>query len=267
MSVTPVLQASVALLAAGTPWLVVSIVRRRALRAGVANAEAPAVAHSTVRLGVASAVISLPLVVLARSVPPPSRALAVSSLLAFAVLAGLALGSLHALDVSTRPGRELAAAQRVASLRPRDVASMLPVAARLTPYAIAALGLGAFAYQCSNPVGDVRPLVPLGFAGAAVTFLLLYEAWMREEACGGQAEGGLRTDEVRGRVLAIYRMQLALVVGLLLGANILAELDWTRHPNAGLLGSFTGALLGVVGCAHAIASGFTGRRYQAARQR
>jgi hypothetical protein len=266
MSLAPVLQTGVALLAAGTPWVVASIVRRRAMSAGVPNAAAPAVLHAIRRLGVATAAISLPLVMLGLRVTPPSLALALASLAAFAVLAGLGLGSLHALDVATKPARELATAERVASLRPRDVGSLLPAMARLAPYALAALGLGAFVYQFLNPAGDRRLLVPIGFAGAAATFLLLYEAWMREEAGGGQAEGGLRADEVRRRVLSIYRMQLALVFGLLLAANILVGLDWTQHPNTGAFASLTGAFLGVVGCAQALASGYTGKRYQTVRR-
>ena len=266
MSLAPVLQTGVALLAAGTPWMVASVIRRRAMSARVPNAAAPAVLHAVRRLGVATAAISLPLVMLRLRVTSPSLALALASLAAFVVLAGLGLGSLHALDVGTKPARELATAERVASLRPRDVGSLLPARARLAPYALAALGLGAFVHQSWNPAGDRRLLVPIAFAGAAATLLLLYEAWMREEACGGQAEGGLGADEVRRRVLPIYRMQLALVLGLLLAANILAGLDWTQHPNTGVFVSLTGVLLGVVGCAHALASGYTAKRYQAVRR-
>jgi hypothetical protein len=214
-------------------------------------------------LGVATAVVALALVVLALRVTPPSLALALASMAAFAALAGLGLGCLHELDVATKSAREVATPERVASLRPRDVGSLLPLAARLAPYALAALGLGAFVYQHANPAGDPRRFVPMGFAGAAVVFLLLYEAWMREEACGGQAEGGRGIDEVRRRVRRIYRMQLVLVFGLLLGANILVGLDWTLHPNPGVFVSLTSAALGVVGCAHALASGFTGKRYKA----
>jgi hypothetical protein len=90
---------------------------------------------------------------------------------------------------------------------------------------------------------------------------------MRDEACGGQAEGGLGADEVRRRVRGIYRMQVALVFGLLLGANILAGLDWGRHPNVGVVVSLAGAVLGVVGCARAVASGYTGKRYAIVQQR
>lgn len=78
---------------------------------------------------------------------------------------------------------------------------------------------------------------------------------------------GVGADEIRRRVRGIYRMQLTLVFGLLLAANLLAGLDWTRHPNTGVLVSLTGAFLGVVGCAQALASGFTGKRYQVVRQR
>ena len=49
--------------------------------------------------------------------------------------------------------------------------------------------------------------------------------------------------DLRRRVLAIYRLQLALVSGLLLLANMLMPLDWTVRLGTGMLLS----LVGVVG--------------------
>lgn len=263
MTLAQILQAGIALVVAATPIIVVSIVRSRAGDLTAKDdASAVSARRALQRLTVATLIASTPLGGLALWVTPPSGLLAIASLAAFAVLAGFGLSTLHAIDYATRLRREVAATDRVASLRPRALGSFLPLVSRMWPYAIAAMGLGAFVFQILQPTGHRRLLVPIVFAFAATVFLFLYEAWMHEEVRGGQAEGGRDAAEIRARVLTIQRMQVALVAGLLLLANLMVGVDWARHPTAGMALSLVGALAGVVGCAHALSSGFAGRRYK-----
>jgi len=257
-----VLQAGVVLLAAGTPWIVARIAAARAIEAARASGVPAPVRAGLRRLTVATLVVSAPLVGLALRVAAPSLVLAVAALGAFGVLAVFGLAVLRAIDASKRSTRELSASDRVANLRPRRVRTYVSAPRRLVPYGITVVGLCTFVYQWFQPVDGRRLLMPVGFAIAAFVFLLLYEAWMREEVCGGQAEGGRDSADVERRILGIHRMQVALVTCLLLLANVLMGLDWAHHADAGVLAALGGGVLGVIGCAYALASDFTARRYE-----
>jgi hypothetical protein len=266
MTLPQILQAGIVLLAAATPWLVVAIAHRQA-RTHVKNSSAALAAARPARrrLAAATIVASLPLAVLALRVTPPSGRLGLATVAAVVVLLSFGMAALRAIDRATAPEREVATPTRVASLQPRRFDAVVPSGGRWRSYGVTILGAFGVIYQALRPAPGQRLLVPIVFALAAVVFLFLYEAWMREEVSGGRAEGAMELDTIRRRVRRIQRLQLLLVTGLLLVANAIVGLDWTTHTSACLLLTLTGAVLGVLGCAHALASGFTTRRYEIAR--
>jgi hypothetical protein len=263
MTRAQVLQAGISLLAASTPWIVVRIAAARAQRDAGSRAGVPGRAAGR-RLGVATAVVSLPLVGLALSVTPPSLVLGIAALGAFAVLAAFGHIALSAIDRDTRAAREVDATERVASLRPRDLGAYVPFGRRLLPYVVAAAGSAVFVLRWLQPVANRRVFVPLTFLAAAWVFAALYDAWMREEVSGGQAEGGQDPARIERRLRAIQIAQLVLVAGQAIGACIVVGFDWTRNADAAMAVALVGGVLGVLGCAYALSSGFTGRRYRSA---
>lgn len=213
------------------------------------------------RLRVCSAIAAAVAAAVAFLVTPPSLIFGTVALGAFAVPAYFGFAALQAIDLATAPARVVDTAERVASLKPRELRSHLPFAPRLVPYALAAVGLTAFVYQLLQPMNGRRPFVAVAFALGGVVFLLLYEAWMREEVSGGQADGGRTAAEIHRRVRGIFAMQTALVTISLVAANVLVVLDWTRHAELAVLVALAAAVAGIIGCANALASGLTGRRY------
>jgi hypothetical protein len=249
MKLVQVLQAGTGLLAAGTPVIVLSIVGRPSRR-----------------LIIATALLALPVIAIGLSVMPPSLTHTLASIGTFAILAGFGFADLHALDIATREARELESTERRASLQPRSVASFVSLSSRLLPYAVAAIGLLVFFLRWLAPVADRKPFPAVTFAFAALVFLALYDRWIYEEVCGPQADGGRLASEIARRVLSIQRMQLTLVTGLFLAAAILIGLDWTTNLPATLVCSLGAGVLGIVGCAKALASGFNQRQYKVHRE-
>jgi hypothetical protein len=245
MTFVQILQAGSGLLAAGTPLIVVSIVGRPSRR-----------------LIIATTLLAVPVVWIGLSVAPESLTFALASITSFVILAGFGFADLHAIDTATREARELDSSERIASLQPRSVAAFVSLGSRLLPYAVAALGLIIFSLRWLAPVPNRRPLVGAVFAFAALVFLLLYDRWIYEEVCGPQAEGGRPASEIARRVLSIRRMQMALVAGLFFAAAILIGLDWTTNLTLALACALGAGALGIVGCAKALASAFSHRRYK-----
>lgn len=254
------LLACIGLVAAGTPWIVVRVV---ASRAGIGHPE-PSEVH---RLRVSSAIAAAVAATVAFLVTPPSLIFAAAALCAFGGSAFLGFAALQSIDLATHQARVVDTAERVASLHPRELGSHLPFAPRLVPYALAAVGLTAFVYQLLQPMDGRRPFVAVAFALGGVVFLLLYEAWMREEVSGGQVGGGRTAAELDRRVRNIFGLQMALVTASFVAANVLVRLDWTRHPETAVFVAMAGGIAGVIGCANALASGLTGRRYAPVQDR
>lgn len=245
MTLVQVLQAGTGLLAAGTPLIVLSIVARPSRR-----------------LIIATAFLALPVTAIGLVVTLPSLTLTLASLATFAILAGFGFADLYAIDAATRRDRELTSRERIASLKPRSVASFVSLGSRLQPYAVAAIGLIVFALRWLAPVPNRRPLVGVVFAFAALVFLGLYDRWIYEEVCGPQAEGGRPSSEIASRVRSIRRMQLILVTGLFVAGAILIGLDWKTNLSAAMACALGAGALGIVGCAKALASGFSQKRYK-----
>jgi hypothetical protein len=261
------LLACIGLLAAITPWMVVRVA---ASRAGVFTRTtplAPSVRAALRRLNIATMIVAAAVAVVAFLVTPPSLIFAAAALCAFGGPAVFGIAALQAIDLATHQARVVDTAERVASLQPRELGSHLPFARRLVPYALAAVGLTAFVYQLLQPFEGRRPFVAVGFALGGVVFLLLYEAWMREEVSGGQAGGGRTAAKLDRRVRNIFGMQMALVTASFVAANVLVRLDWTRHPETAVFVALAGGIAGVIGCANALASGLTGRRYAPVQDR
>ena len=255
------LLACIGLLAAGTPWIVVRVAASRASVSAVPPDAARAVAAARHRLNLATLVLATIVTGSVLFVTPPSLTFAAVALGAFGILAGFGLAALHAIDLATHGRRVIDASERVASLRPRELASYLSLALRSLPYAIYVGGLAVFVSQLRQPMAGRRLFISAGFAGAAVVFLFLYHAWMREEVGGGQSEGGRPAAETSRRIREIFVMQTALVAISVVVANVLAALDWRQQPEIAVLVALAGAVAGVIGCAHALASGLTASRY------
>ncbi len=259
------LLACIGALAAVTPWIVVRVAWSRA--GHPESSEIHRLRVSFRRLRVSSVIAAIVAGVVAFLVTPPSLIFAAVALGAFGVTAFFGFAALGAIDLATAPARVVDTAERVASLKSRELRSHLPFARRLVPYALAAVGLTAFVYQLLQPMHGRRPFVAVAFALGGLVFLLLYEAWMREEVSGGQADGGRTAAEIHRRVRSIFAMQMALVTTSLVAANVLVALDWTRQAELAVLVALAGGVAGVIGCANALASGLTGRRYASVQDR
>ena len=105
-------------------------------------------------------------------------------------------------------------------------------------------------------------LVPSAFALAAVAFLFLYEVWMRDLVAGPIiAPDG--TSARRVLVRRVFIVELVLVAMSVGSAHTLLGMDWTRPGVLGALVTFVSAIVAVLGCGLALASGHVQRRYAA----
>lgn len=260
-----ILQIGVALLAAGTPWIVSRIAQ------AVASAHARSVgvrldlppelrrlAHATL--------IALPVVVLAAwMLPPPSLVMGAVDVTAFVVLSLIAWPALHEIDRASRPARDVASAERVASLRPRRPRQYLPLAWRVVPWAITGIGVILLSWRLISANTD-RVFVPIVFILSAPVFVWLYEVWIRAEVSGGEVVGADESaadENRRRRVRRIFAVEIALAVILVSAGHTLLGLSWTADVGLVTFATVTGAFAGVVGCALALSSDLTRRRYRA----
>jgi hypothetical protein len=158
------------------------------------------------------------------------------------------------------------AAERTASLRPRRVGDYLPLAAHLVPFVITLAGLATFFWRLSVTAPD-RLLVPNSFVLAAPVFLWLYETWMRSVVSGDASIGGDADTGRRRRVRQIFALEVMLVAGLLGAGHALLGADWSQDTARVAVATITGTVLGVIGCAFAVASDLNRRRYREAGSR
>ena len=136
-----ILQIAVACIAAGTPWLVTCVALTIAAR-HAATVGAPFPVPRAVRHLTRATLLVLPLVVVAAfALAPPSLLMGAIDVVAFAVLAAFGLRALGAIDTASLPARDVPAAERQASLRPRRLGQYAPLSIRLTLMAIAALAV------------------------------------------------------------------------------------------------------------------------------
>ena len=248
-------QLSGTLLAACTPWLVASI----ALRVATSDAGLPAPhvrSMKPLRAITAGATIATSI---ATVILGPSPWMLLVAGLGFGVPAVVALRVLGEIDDLTRPARLVNAAERGASLMPRKAGEYLPWSWRLSAAGTAVLGATAFVVRASSAVSDWM-FVPIMFAAAALVFLWLYEVWAHQVITGPVVAGD--AGHLRRVVRRIFAMELLLVVTCLGTAHALLNFNWASNGTLGAVISLAGGVVGVAGCALAVASGFVGRRYE-----
>lgn len=261
-----VLQIAVACVAAGTPWLVVRVALMVATRQA-AQVGAPFTTPRTVQQLSRATWLVLPVVIAATFVlTPPSLPMGVIDAAAFVVLSVFGMRALGEIDSASRPARDVPAVERTASLRPRRLGQYVPLPLRLVPFVVTAVGLLVLGWRIDDVPSD-RLLMRLTFILSAPVFLWLYEAWMRNEISGQASVGDderIADERRRRRVRQILLVEIILVAGLTGVGHTLLGLDWIQQSVLVTVGTITGALLGVIGCAFALSSDLTRRRYREA---
>jgi hypothetical protein len=256
MTALAVARLSAALLAVCTPWLVASI----ALRVAASSGGAPAPHVPSMKLLRAMTVGAALAASIAAAILGPSLWVLLVVVLGFGAAAVVALRVLGEIDDLTRTTRQVSAAERAASLRPRNAGAYLPWSWRLTAAATAVLGAAAFVVRASSIVGDRRMFEPVVFSVAALVFLWLYEVWAHQVITGPIVAGD--AGHLRRVVRLIFAMELLLVVACLGTAHALLGLDSAANSTLRAAIALAGGVVGVAGCALALASGLVGRRYE-----
>jgi hypothetical protein len=206
----------------------------------------------------------LPVVTVAAwSLTPPSLLMGGVDLAAFVLLSVFGWRALGDIESASRPARDVQAAERAASLRPRRLSDYVPAVWHAVPFVAAAIGLAILPWRFAA-IQSGRWLVPVSFLLFAPVFLWLYETWMRSEISGA---GSIDADPVRAderrreRVRRILAIETVLVVGFVSLGHALIGADWTAPGARVIAVMVTGALLGVIGCALALSSELNRRRY------
>jgi hypothetical protein len=276
-----------ALLVTGTPLLVVGIASAAAARATAPVPLARTPKRWQRRLRIATAVswaafaAWLSLDAQAASEGSPRAMPGLAALAAFAIL-GLAFG-LPALAEVAGAAEDIVRARqdgalekvRQASLRPRRVSDYLPLPLQVVPFAVALATLFLLAVHLAQPaVGERRLLLPVAFGLISLVFAGPYGAWIREEVCGPDASGpdaadSLRDGELGPSIRRIFIAQVGIVTAFSALALVLEGVDWASRSGAmvGVAAGLLGGAIGVVGCAHVLASGLTRRRLEASTRR
>ncbi len=128
-------------------------------------------------------------------------------------------------------------------------------------YGVGLAGVVAFAVRVATPGADRRLLVPLTLAFAAVVFLWLYEVWIQQLVSGPATPEGQAPGTCQRFIRGVFAMEAALVAGCLTAAHLLLDLDWNASGAYGAVVSLTAGVLAVAGCALALSSDLTQRRY------
>ena len=163
------------------------------------------------------------------------------------------------IDRASLPARELVSSSRSASLTPRRAHHYLPWTWRAVPYCLTLAGIVVFILRASIPLAHRQLLVPAVFAFASTMFVLLYETWIQQVATGPVIVGDGRD---RSRLIRrIFATELALVVIALGVAHAVLDLNWATDDALGATLCLVGGAAGIAGCALALTSGLTHRRY------
>ena len=251
-----------ALFVAMTPLLVVSVAKAVTMHHARRVHASVAVPRRLILLRRATVGVALTAATVAWLLPAPSLLMMVVQGAAFVSLSVIAVPCLSELERVSRLARVSTASQRQGSLRPRRLADYVPLAWRVSPISLLAIGCAVLTWRALVPGALDRPLVPLGFAGAAVVFLCLYHVWLRELVERPVIAAATNDDDERHRTIhMVFAAQLVLV-GVCVGvANATLGLDWTVSGTTGATLAFGGGLICVVGCALAVASPLGRREY------
>jgi len=266
MTSLQVLQIAVACVAAGTAWLVVRVALMVAAR-HAGQVGAPFTTPRAVRHLSRATLLVLPVVMATAFVlTPPSLLMGAIDAAAFTVLAVFGMRALGEIDSASGPARDVRAAERTASLRPRRLGQYVPLPLRLVPFVVTAMGLLALGWRIDDVPSD-RLLMRVTFILSAPVFLWLYEVWMRNEISGQASVGDderIVDERRRRRVRQILLVEIILVAGLTAVGHTLLGLDWIQQSVQVTVATITGAVLGVTGCALALSSDLSRRRYREA---
>ena len=251
-----------ACIAALTPWIVVQVafaVASSQSRSVQRALPRPATVTALGRLTSGALVVAVVAAIVLAARPLMMAAIDV---LLFAVLAGVGLEALGAIDRASLDARETTATVREASLRPRRLRHYLPTAWRASLIAAESAALGLFVWRVTLPASDRRLLAPIAFAAFAPVFTWLYEVWMREIAVGGDVATSDVDARRRSRIARVFAMEVLLAAVCLGLAHALLDLNWDQDAVWGATISLAGAVVGVAGCALCVSSGLLGRRYR-----
>ena len=256
-------QLAATLVATCTPLLVVSVARLVAGHHAALVKEPFTVPRKSMQSLIwATLIVSVVTLVMVWRFEPLSLWPAVVDLTAFALLSVLGLRVLRDLETASRPSRMIQSTAREASLSPRRLTDYVSLPLRLVPFVTTAVGVVAFAVRAALPAGPRQLFVPVVFAGGAIVFLWLYEVWIRQLVSGPVIVGSELDDEARRRsIRRVVTMETILTATSLAVANFLLNLDWRTDEGTGTAVLFIGALIGIVGCALALASGLGRRAY------
>ena len=252
-------QLGAALLATATPLVVAAIVYR------VAQAHAGTLGHrisppSSFRyLTITTVGVAAVAGVIAALLPAPTPWMLLVGPLAFAIAAIPGLHVLSRIDAASLPAREVTSSSRTARLTPRRASRYLHWSWRVVPYLITGAGIAVLLLRISSPLAHRQLLVPLVFAFAATMFVLLYESWIQNVVAGPVVNDD--ADRHGLMVRRIFTAELVLVVTALAVAHAVLDLNWTTDGATAAWLCFAGGAVGIAGCALALASGLTGRKY------
>jgi hypothetical protein len=260
-------QLGAGLLVAMTPWIVVHIALAAANRQVLAVGQPVPRIGPIVLLGRATAMAALVVAGFAVSLPARSATMAVIDGVVFVGLSAMAISALRDLDKATQAARHVDSASRAASLVARRRHHYLPSYWRLLPFGVTIAGLALFAWRITiPPSGDRRLFVPTAFALISTVYLWLYETWIHNVVTGPTVPDAGDVNAARRRsVRRVFAIEVILVTGLLALAHVLLDLDWTLTAAWAAIASVAGGVLGVIGCAFALSSDLSSRRYRVIR--
>jgi len=247
-----------------TPWSVV--VTARSMIRPPKRAERIRRSAGARRLNLATAAAVGGLGVAGSLLPPFSLAMGIVDLIGFAAMSAIAWPVLTALDRVSRAGRELDSPLRIAFVRPRRVFEYASLLWRALAIVVSASGVLAMAVRLLQRGADGRRLlVPVAFVLIAPLFAVLHEVWLRQVVSGGSiAEDDDLEGQIRRDAAIVQRWGAVLVVAFVALGHVLLDVNWLTQPGLALSGSLAGAVLGVIGCAHLLASDVMTRRYRMA---
>lgn len=247
-----------------TPWVVVLTARSmlRPARLGDAIRRSRQARRLEITTATAAAAVGVAGAVLA----PFSSAMGIVDLAGFAGTSAVAWPVLAALDRASRAQRETVSPLRISFVRPRRVFEYASLLWRALAVGVSASGvLGMAIRLLQGGLEDRRLLVPIAFVLVAPVFAILHEVWLRQVVSSGSlADDGDLEGQIRQDASMVQRWGTILVVSFVALGHVLLGINWLTQPALALSGVLAGAVLGVVGCAHLLASDVMTRRYRMA---
>jgi hypothetical protein len=255
-------QLTTALLVAATPWIVVRIARAVASPLAHASGMPIAPSRAFVLLQRATAPALVVVAGFAIWLPAQSGWMQAINAVTFVALAAVGLRALGDLENATRAARRVDSTTRVATLAARRSGQYLPAPWRVLLFGTSLTALALFTWRVTMPSDGRRLFMPVAFALIAPVFLWLYETWIHQLVTGPVVAADGDADRARRRSMRrVFAAECVLVTGFLALANAALYLDWSQGSAWTAITLASGGLLGVFGCALALASELGIRRY------